>query len=659
MAPEENGSNSTPRTKETERLVELIGREPDPERDRASLELLESAADPAVDALVAHLCADRKLCVWPIGTLMPGLAAAKGSLSEGCFSTRVVNVLGRAGMRAWADLAAESAESLLLLPNFGPNCLSEVFAVAAREWAGTVLCRDGPDAQTEEEAPARGWQLNGDLAGAFQELEANARAFEIFKRRLLAPEERPSLRELGAAIGVSGERVRQREHAVEDAIAERMQDPAWPLRAAVGQLTEKLGSLARSERLPAVLAELDPDGCVFAAPHRQALLLRLAAYELCGEWVFRVDLDRRTDSLLEALTERGGPATIEECSWALDALDVPSGLRLPWIASRPGMQVMGGLVARKSQAMEVAIEVLGAAGEPLEIAELFERTEPPYSLATFRSHLLHDDRFARQGVRRYGLSEWQGELYTTLCEKMREEIERHGGAMDLDLLALTMAERFGVTEGSVLHRARTPQFEVDSSGLISRCIAPRVIPPATLALTHGCFRLEAGWAMRQRVTRTLLGGATVRMPLAFARELGLQFGTSQIVMCATGELHAHWPRYESSVAHLSSLRAVAEKHGAEEGDDLFAVHSGKDWLDFLLIEKRRRDEASGTARLALECGREPGREPIRQVLAALGFDPNLSSAGLAICSRLEERHERNLAEECLSSQAELLKRGYV
>jgi hypothetical protein len=644
MAPEENGSNSTPRTREAERLLELIGREPDPERDRASLELLESAADPAVDALVAHLCADRKLRVWPIGTLMPGLAAAKGSFREGCFSTRVVNTLGRAGMRAWPDLAAESAESLLLLPNFGSNCLSEVFAVAAREWARTVMRRDGPDARTKEEVPARGWQLNGDLAGAFQELEANARAFEIFKRHLLAPEERPSLRELGAEIGVSGERVRQREHAVEDAIADRMQDPAWPLRVAVEQITGRLGSLARSERLPTVFAELDSDGCVFTAPHRQALLLRLAAYELCGEWVFDVDLDRRTDALLKALTERG-PAGVEECSWALDALDVPSELRLPWIASRPGMQVMGGLVARTSQAMEVAIEVLGAAGGPLEIAELFERTEPPYSLATFRSHLLHDDRFARQGVRRYGLSEWQGELYTTLCEKMQEEIERHGGAMELDLLAQTMAERFGVTESSVLHRARTPQFEVDSSGLISRCIAPRVIPPATMALTHGCFRLEAGWAMRQRVTRTLLGGATVRMPLAFARELGLQFGTSQIVMCAIGEVHAHWPRYESSVAHMSSLRAVAEKHGAEQGDDLFAIHSGQDWLDFRLIEKHRREAASGMARLALECGREPGKEPVRQVLAALGFDPNLSNVETAIRDRFEARHERHLAEQ--------------
>lgn len=602
----------------------------------------KSSAGRVVDALVARLRADEGLRAWPLGTLMPGLHAVPTPL-RGCLAARVANALRRGGVRSWSDLATESSESLLLLPNFGPDSLGEVFSAAAREWARLVLHGDSgdPGVAEREEAPAPGPPPAGDLAEAFDALESNTPSFEIFKRRALR-ERPPSLRELGAELGLSAERVRQRQHAVEEALAERMQDPRWPPRAAAERISGELGSLAPSRRLPGLFAELDAEGRAFAPPHRRALLLSLAGYALGGEWVFCADLERRTDALLEDLTARG-PVSLAQCFSALDALDVPGDLKLPWIESRPGVRVSGDLVARRSQAIDVAVAVLSAAKEPLELEELFERTAPPFSLASFRSHIQHDGRFTRQGVRTYGLSEWHREAYTNLAEKMLEEIDRHGGAMELDLLVRSLVEKFGVAEGSVAHRARSPQFEVDSRGRISRRAAPRIVPPTTLALTHGCFRLEAGWAMKRAVTRSLLAGATVRTPLAFARELGLQFGTSRTIDSAVGELHAYWPRYESSVAHLSSLRAVAEELGAEVGDDLFAIHSGSGWLDFRLIERRQCENASGMACLALECGREPGEAPTRQVLAALGFDPALPNAEAAIRGRLEARHERRLA----------------
>jgi hypothetical protein len=216
--------------------------------------------------------------------------------------------------------------------------------------------------------------------------------------------------------------------------------------------------------------------------------------------------------------------------------------------------------------------------------------------------------------------------------------------MELDALVVVMTKRFDVAEGSVLHRARAPQFEVDSSGRISRCITPVVVPPTLLALTHNCFHLEAGWAMKVKVTPSLMRGATTRMPLAFARVLGLQLGTSQAVTIPGGTLRVYWPRYAASAAHLSSLKAVAERMGAHEGDRLFVIHSGEDRIDFKLVGKERCEVATGMEHLALECGRESRKEPSRQILAALGLDPGLANAEELIRTRLAERHEQRLAE---------------
>ncbi|HWA55018.1 MAG TPA: sigma factor-like helix-turn-helix DNA-binding protein, partial [Solirubrobacterales bacterium] len=392
--------------------------------------------------------------------------------------------------------------------------------------------------------------VGGDLFRALAILEAEVPDLDLLCRRVLA-DRRPTLRQLGEELGVSAERVRQREKRAREAIADQLQIEGSPVWTAVTELRSRFGSLARLRELEEVMAALASQADAPASSvHRRALLLYLTGHEVCGEWVQSVGLDRRTASLLETLTE-DGPVELERCCRELERLGVEESLRRPWLASRPGFLLVGGQVVRESQVADVAIAILREALEPLDLHELFKRTESPASFESFRSHIQHDERFVRRGVRRYGLSEWGGNPYSTLAEEMTGEIERNGGAMPLDDLVGEMAERFGVAEGSVLHRARAPQFEVDPAGTISRRVAPLVSPPKPLALTHNCFRLEAGWAMKVRITPGLLRGATVNMPLAFARSIGLQFGTSCTVASPTGSLRAYWPRYAVSAAYLS------------------------------------------------------------------------------------------------------------
>jgi hypothetical protein len=483
--------------------------------------------------------------------------------------------------------------------------------------------------------------MSRELARLLGALESETPDFDLFRRRVLAAE-RPTLRQLGVELGVSGERVRQREKRAREAVAGRLRAEGSGVGRAVSALRARLGALARIEELEEVMAAIEAQGCTRgSALDRRALLLFLTGHEVRGGWVQGVGLVHKAKAALVALTN-DGPAALGDCCRALGHLGVREELRCPWLADHPGFVILGEQVARESRATDVSVAILRTALEPMDMHELFASAGPPTSYESFRFQVQHDPRFMRLGVRRYGLSEWGGDAYTTLAEEMTEEIGRNGGEMALAALVGRMVERFDVAEGSVLQRARAPQFAVDPKGRISRCVTPLTAPPKPLALTHNCFHLEAGWAMKVKVTRALLRGEAIRMPLAFARSIGLYFGTARTVACPTGSLRAYWPRYAVSTAYLSSLREGARELGAGEGDRLFVVHSGRDRLDFKLIEARACEGALGLSRLAYECGLEPGGEPARQILTALGLDPGLPGAREVIRARLGERHERRL-----------------
>jgi hypothetical protein len=599
------------------------------------------AGEGRVERLISKMCTDERWRQAPLGTLMPGIERARAPLQEGWLSTRAVNGLGRAGVRSWPDLATMSPSSLSGIPNLGPKSVREILSAAVEEWTGPTKGASQHSVGRLAGSPRR--RRGADLNGAFEDLEGHVPDFEIFRRHRLVEDGAPTLQELGDELGVSRERIRQRESHMRDLIARRMADEDWPIRIAVDQLTRRVGGLALCEGLPALFASIDPGGGgeLADAPHRQALLLHLGGYSISGVWVQSNDLDTRTDALLWALTQ-DSPVVIEDVVRELDAFGIRRPLRVAWLESRADFRVFSGLVGRKCDALENAVGILEEARRPLEISELLARTTSTAAPATFRERLHHDKRFLRCGVRHYGLREWGGEEFTTIAEKMEASIEQSGGGLDLDVLARSLVERFGVAGASVRKKARTPRFAIDSVGRVSRQVGGFAVPRAPLVLTRHCFHLDQGWALKLTVTEYLLHGANSRMPLSFARAIGLQVATSATYASRFGDLGACWPRYAASAGRLGSLRIATRNLHASEGDRLFVVFIGGGEVDFKLVEKSRCEAVSGPQRLALECGLEPGDEPLTQVLSALGLDPHLSDPEATIRARLSERHEAEM-----------------
>jgi hypothetical protein len=640
-----NSREKSRRPTRPDRVLGLIGCTPDPKRDRPALRLLKEVDAPAVGRLAAELYANEEWRHLPVGTLMPGLDRGRSAILE-TLSTRSVNALGRIGVTSWSDLGKLCPASLLSLSGVGPVAAVEILSIAAREWAGTFLDEDvsSGSAVADELRPT----LRPSLSWAFEELEAQTPWFDVFKRRKLIAGRSPTLKELAAEFDITREGVRRREVRAQKVIETRLRANTWLLNIAVNRIRHQLGPLARPAKLSAILKELDPGGeALRDAPHRRALLLQLAGYRITDAWVFEIGLDKRTDELLDSVTEEGA-ADLDVPRRELAVLGIEAPLRLPWIESRPGFRVVNKLlvrklVVRKWRNLNLAERVLADAGEPLTLEELLAQTGLGISLGGFRDRILSDSRFLRYDVRRYGLSEWEGEPYTTIGEMVAGEIKRNGGAVDRDVLIDSLTERFEVARGTVRKATRAPQFAVDSANQVSLRPEALVVPRVPLSLTPRCFRLESGWALRIRVNHDLLRGSGNVMPLAFAGELGLRPAASRVLASPYGKLSVSWPKYSAS-AHLGSLRIAAKELGAIEGDRMFVIFCGEDRIDFRLIGKRDLNAAAGMARVALECGLTD-TDSMPEILTALGLDPNLPEPASQIRARLTARRKQRLADE--------------
>lgn len=487
------------------------------------------------------------------------------------------------------------------------------------------------------------------LRAAFEALEgAYPESYEIYRSRKLSSGNCPTLQELADQYGVSRERIRQREAQIEqfilDAFRSSRQSAIDPIGLAARRIRAEFGPVARVDERGAMSALVDPQRSAFLLerPDRIALLLRFAGeYETHDEWLVTPDLAAVTDAALLSLTEEGH-TSLEQACRAMAELEIRQELQRDWIGSRQGFRVVGGALVRWGRSLaDKAVAILDVAGEPLSIDHLYARVGENKNFRGFKGQVQGDPRIRRRGLRQYGLEAWGGEEYTTIVDEMTEELERQGGSMPLSSLARTLAENFGVSESSVRMYADGPQFDIDVDGCVRRRMGDLPTPPsAPLEMTRCCYRLKDGWAYRRRVDHDVLRGSGGGLPIPFAKHIGVTPGSALRFESPYGTVRCSWP---SHLAHIGSLRRVAEALGACDGDLLFIVHVAAESFDVRLVTRQSYEAAGGFERLCLECGQEASTDPMSSVAEAIGLDPMQPNLIPAIRLRLGERGERDLA----------------
>jgi hypothetical protein len=492
-------------------------------------------------------------------------------------------------------------------------------------------------------------ESKSSLMEAFEVLETGyATAFDVFRRRRLCAGSPATLQRCADEHGISRERARQLEVQFWKQL-QALPD-GDPVATAAARLAEVLGPAARAERLLQAIQELGLEAATQPS-HRLRLLLTLAGpYREEDGWCFLEEFQEEAEEALERLTAEIGGAPLDSAAAELCAIGLQEQDVGPWIAASPRFGLAGDCVLRLGGSIaDRGVAILALRGEPMTLEEIFEALAEDKSLRSFKNQMQGDPQVRRVGVKHYGLASWEEEEYTTVADEMAQEIERRGEPVELDELARTLAERFGVSPSSVRMYASGARFSVDAEGMVSVGGDDRMPETKPLALTRGCFRLNAGWALRKVVDHDVERGSGTGIPFGFAKEIGLSPGASIQLPSPHGPISCSWLHHTAS---LGSIRKAMLDLGAEQGDYLFVISCG-DRLEFDHVAAAACEQSSGIERLALECG--AGEGTADAIAAALAIGGSASGpAALQIRRRLLERGEEDLAALVPDADEDLL-----
>ena len=351
--------------------------------------------------------------------VVPALASA-GSLAAGFDgrSARVLDALAANGIGTGdvEGFAACTIAQVRAWPGVGPAVAAALVGVALG--AGTQALADGADAgppdqnglPTAVDEPLLA-ALDRVLAAAGDERDLGV--FELRCLRLRGPggAERPTMAQVGDALGIVYERVRQLQRRAEARVsAAAARDPelaveARNLRAEIGEATH----------LPAIIEALSERGLPPPPDTRSMLLVWMAGpyHPIDGHagWM-AVDPGELLAETAEVLAEDGGVRPLDDVEQDLIAVGLTPGAVAAWVDRQPVRRFHDLVVATNGSVAQVVERAIEANGGALAVADLEQWvTAAGADGDRLVEALARDRRFLQVGPDSYELAEWGGVPY--------------------------------------------------------------------------------------------------------------------------------------------------------------------------------------------------------------------------------------------------------
>lgn len=519
----------------------------------------------------------------------------------------------------------------------GATTIGEALALAAREGVG----HEAWERLSNMPLPAM-LDVDDDIDAAWKDLlKFNERERRILAGRVFPVATKLTLDELGRALDVTRERVRQLELRIKKQIDDRLAagDSCAAIEHAASKLRRSLGTIATDATIRAALVAHVGDEMPDADLRRAVLRALAGPYRFeDGFW----QRDKALADLKARLLERADePLTSDDVdallAWAgvADASRGAVSAALPLRAFDERHLVwVGGL-------QDKACRVLQVHGEPMSREELYEAMGPDdVNFRSMVNAIQSDDRFRRLGLNRYGLAAWGGEEYTTIADEIEQAIDRRGGRADLNEIVEELVELFGVSAQSVRSYAASRRFHRDGDGAL-------VVAPAdaiTTEVVHMPAELDrdlvacaGSWAVRVVVDRDVLRGSGWPTRSAIAQAAGVRPGDSRTIELANGSAAISWRATQPA---FGSMRALVEVLGCAEGDMVFVPLT--DGESAYAVARSAVDHANGLRRVALEVGVIDADDRVDLIAVAVGLDPTASISDLR--ARLRARRQDELAQ---------------
>lgn len=403
------------------------------------------------DAIVRGLGPDsvELLSGWRLREILPAMGAAGGAFRLPGTPARLRGVIERNGATTWARIGELTLAEIAGWTGVGPRTAVDLIGVVA----GGLLDRsEAPPSRAAEAmddfATLCGYEGDRALGAALERLTAahhpaevraaagrllsglgggshtcldrlddllaaagDERARAVFEHRMVRPGPRATQAELGAALGIGTERVRQLCRRAVDAVTGAFDQSPGELADLVAATAEELGAAVPLEAVAELLARryLPP-----MPDSRSLLLLWLAgpysAVEGHAGWLATDPAALSTETTL-VLLEDGGVRPVDHVIKELERLGLNHDHTEGWLAEQPVRLVEGLVVSTGGSVAQVAERALSATGRAMTVPELATYTSVEGAAgesAGLRALLHRDRRFVWVGDDQFELAEWGG-----------------------------------------------------------------------------------------------------------------------------------------------------------------------------------------------------------------------------------------------------------
>ena len=458
-----------------------------------------------------------------------------------------------------------------------------------------------------------------------------------------------TLENLAGEIGITRERVRQlhvnAESKINEALRSRRYAPlAWRahtlaglLGVAVprdtGYLNEAIGHATRGASDDT--RELVTDILLWlAGPYFwDSATGWLSSDEIPGQSIVNDCTDPRglvnIDCVRQILSERGLVRPVHD-AW-IEQLGMVKHIQGAWL-------IWTGSVPDK------AVRLLGLWGEPATPETLVNAIGEGHDVKATRSRLFEDERVMRVDMTRVGLRSWGMEEYSGIADEIDQELERRGGAADVEDLIATLVERFGLRESSIKSYLGVPMFVLEGTTVRRRTGTDPFPAVAPVTETVGCYLLGPDiLSWRIEVNADTLRGSGRLMPAPIASWLGVTPGSQRLLAADGGTVRITWPIASMTGPTLGSIRFLAERVAAKPGDQvLLSIRRDEGTIDVSRVDAAAVGASHGFERLALLTG-IPNGDGEAAFLHHLGTALGVRGTRAAVSTELRRRGEGTLA----------------
>jgi hypothetical protein len=479
--------------------------------------------------------------------------------------------------------------------------------------------------------------------------DLDGRAQEILARRFFADEAK-TLDELGRAMGVTRERVRQIEAKARANMVESL-ETGGALELVSAAVRELVGTVMLLDSLLALLPALARS---VEAVHQPAwrILDRLDdAYEIEDGWCVAPTMlgaQAATQTRLLELANPHGVVRLADIGVLNPNLppEIDTRALVAWLRYC-GYVLDGDFVLTRTRSVgDRAASILSIVGSPLSTQELLDRFGVERSISSLKNAMAIDDRFERVDRDRWALAEWGLASYSGLRALVREEVARAGGHIAMETLIEHITGKYSVTASSVVAYASAPPFEA-KGGIVRLALDDQTIRK-TPERTRRLYRRGDAWLYRIRVTKDHLRGSGSVAPIAIASILNLQFGQTRQLETLLGPQSISWTGNQPA---FGTIRRFLIADDIEIGRGLFLVIGGDGAFRTELIQPLIHEPLADALTLIGATSENARATPRMTLTAAIGLPAESPVA--SVIGGYRERGDADIADLLTAARSAL------